>query len=121
MGTIATLSGANNAGGEFVPMITYNAVHGRVYRIERFQNAEGNWDSEQHHLPLPVKFVADFPNMLIGQIAFINKRPDIHMVRLADVESGETVIPERPTNEHRIGFLIRVYNKTLGMREWRGM
>lgn len=112
--------GAGSA-GEIVPVFKYNAIQGRAYKVEREQTADG-WTSEDVEVPFPVKFVADFDSLEVGQMAFVANRPDFHMVRYADVESGDAAIPDRPTPEHRFGFRVRIFaEKALGgMREWRG-
>lgn len=110
-----TNSGANF---EINPIFKWNAVQGRAYTVTRTQGASG-WESSDDMVTIPVKFVADFANLQIGWMAFIANRPDFRMVRLADMVNKTAVKPERPSPEHRDSFMVRIYNKSMGMREWR--
>jgi len=118
MGVLSGGGGAAGGAGEIIPVFKYNAVNGMAFRVERTASNVG-WISEDVPVPFPVRFLLDFDNMEVGQMAFIGNRPDFHLVRLRDVESGAARIPERPTAEHRLGFRVRIWSPDLGLREWR--
>jgi hypothetical protein len=119
MGMLTTIA-SGTAGGEIVPVFKFNAVQGRAYKVERTQGANG-WESSDVLVPFPIKFVIDFPNMEVGPMAFILNRPDFHLVRYDELETGLADLPAPPTAEHKTGFRVRIYAKALGgQREWRG-
>ncbi len=117
MGIIADNTKSNFT--EIVPIFKYNSVQGRAYLVERTQGASG-WESRDEHVPFPFRFVADMANLEVGHMAFDEKGPDFHMVKIADIESGAATMPERPSPDHRTGFSVRIYTKAVGLREWRG-
>lgn len=118
MGILATVTGAGQH--EIVPLVKYSATAGRLYQVERIQTDAG-WSNTEHEVPLPARFVVDFPNMQVGPMAFINKTPDFHLIRMADLEAGKCTMPAQPTAEHKNGFVLRLYSKSMGLRVWSGM
>lgn len=119
MGILSSVT-ASGSTGEIIPAFKYNAVQGRAYKIEREQDAAGNWNSREEMVQFPIKFALDLANIEVGQMAFIANRPDFHLVPLKDVEAGTAEMPAKPSADHRPGFRVRLYNKSMGLRELRG-
>jgi len=93
--------------GEFVGVLKYDAKAGRFFRVDRIQDADGNYVSDQVDITQIVKFVADFENIEVGNILFMpGQAPDFQLVRM-----GEPV-PPPPTENHKYGvrFMVRLSN-----------
>ncbi|MEM7398731.1 MAG: hypothetical protein AAF354_07305 [Pseudomonadota bacterium] len=110
-------------GGDFTPILKYKPQAGRLYIDERSENANGDWESKDVNVKLPIKFVADFDSMAVGPIAFLTGvGPDAHLVPLKDVEAKKIEPPDPPSPKHKHGFVMNVFSeKSLGgVREWMG-
>jgi hypothetical protein len=95
------LPSGSNGGGDIQPRIEYDAKAGRWHRVERSQNAAGEWVTDKFELDKGDMFVADFANIEVGWIAF-TPQPDFRMVR-----NGEDVGP-KPGENYKAGFRLSV-------------
>lgn len=82
--------GFNSGSGDFVPRIKWNAKAGRAYRIDRIQDAMGNWSNEDVDITDAFSFVPDFANLQRG---FWNKVSFAEKLALMSEP-----IPERPSD-----------------------
>jgi hypothetical protein len=115
MGLLANATGIST---DITPIFNFNAVNGRAKIVDRVQTATG-WTNQETDIPIPVKFVADFPTMTVGPMNFVGNRPDFHLVKMADVVTKRVTVPDAPTPEHRKGFVVLIYSKSMGLRAWR--
>ena len=91
--------------GEFVPVLEYDAKAGRFFRVDRVQDADGNFVSDQVDITQIVKMIADFENIEVGNINFVaGQAPDFRLVRM-----GEQV-PAPPSDQYKYGvrFMVKV-------------
>jgi hypothetical protein len=77
-------------GGEFRQRISYNAKSGRLIRVDRSQDAGGNWSSHETDITANGKFVMDIPNMKVGWIYFSPTGPQTALAPLG------ARVPDRP-------------------------
>ena len=93
------------SGGEFVPVLKYDAKAGRFFRVDRVQDADGNYTSDQVDITQIVKFIADFENIEVGNISFMaGQAPDFQLVRMGDA------VPPSPSDGHKYGirFMLKL-------------
>jgi hypothetical protein len=98
----------SSGGGDFLPIIKYDARAGRWYIVER-ELANGQWSSYTKEMGEPT-FAMDLHDLEVG---WINFTP----VNFAMVGIGNP-LPVKPTDKHKQGFRVRVYNKVIGVREF---
>ena len=91
----------SSGGGDRIPYIKYNGKSGRIDRVDRFQNAGGDWSSEEVEITDGFQAVFDMENIEVGWISF-DGVPDFRMVRLGQA------FPDKPTAKHKAGFRVRM-------------
>jgi hypothetical protein len=92
------LSNASAGGGNFLPIIKYDARAGRMFRVDREDGV-----STPHDITRNFKAVFDFENLEVGYINFdTGTAPDFQMVA-----HGEP-LPVRPSEKHRQGTRMTV-------------
>lgn len=97
-------------GGDFLPIIKYDAKAGRLFVVERTQGAQG-WETQNHDITMSQpSFMIDFANIEVGWISFGNGAPSFVMTKV-----GQPLAP-RPSNDHKQGFRVRCYATTA----WKG-
>lgn len=90
-------------GGERVPIIKYDARAGRIFRVDRTQNAAGAWDSANVEITQIFQAVFDLEKIELGWLHFpTNGAPD-----MALAPYGQP-IPAKPSPNHRAGFRVNV-------------
>lgn len=88
----------NKGGGDFLPIIKYDARAGRMFRADR---ADG--ETTQHDITRNFKAVFDFENMEVGWIHFAaGQAPGFVMVPFG------TPLPAQPSPDHRHGVRVIV-------------
>lgn len=98
----------NASSGGFLPLLTYDARAGRMFKRDRVQGPNG-WESKQEDLTnLPPTFAADFLSIETGWAAFTPTGPNFVMVPL-----GQPV-PAKPSPDHKNGFKLKVWGQQLG-------
>jgi hypothetical protein len=91
-------------GGDRVPIIKYDARAGRIFRVDRSQNAGGTYESETVEITPVFQAVMDLERIELGWLSFPqNAGPDF-----AVAPHGQP-IPARPSLQHKPGF--RLYMK----------
>ena len=98
-------------GDDFLNRIQYDAKAGRFFRVDRMQNAAGDWQNNLEELPLPFRVMIDFENIEVGWIR-LDGAVDFCMTAV-----GQDIGPQ-PSPKHRQGFRATIYSKTLGLRNW---
>lgn len=93
-------SGSN--GGDILARIQYDAKAGKWHRVDRTQNASGEWVSDMLELDKGDMFIMDMPTIEVGWIAFASTGPDFQMV-----PNGHQVGP-KPSEAHKAGFRVKV-------------
>jgi len=101
----------SSGGGDFLPIMKFSAKDGSFVRQDRHQGADGTWEKSETEMELPFKVVMDMDAIEVGFIAFTTTGPDFRFVQV-----GEPM-PVKPSDEHKEGFRIRMYNKEIGLRE----
>jgi len=101
----------SSGGGDFLPIMKFSAKDGSFVRQDRHQGADGTWEKSETEMELPFKVVMDMDAIEVGFIAFTTTGPDFRFVKV-----GEPM-PVKPSDEHKEGFRIRMYNKEIGLRE----
>jgi len=102
---------SSSGGGDFLPIMKFSAKDGSFVRQDRHQGADGHWEKSETEMDLPFKVVMDMDAIEVGFIAFTTTGPDFRFVQV-----GEPM-PIKPSDEHKEGFRIRMYNKEIGLRE----
>ena len=83
---------------DFIPIIKYDARSGIFTRVDRAQNSEGQWQTEEAQLKDP-EFLCDLAQVEIGWMRFLGV-PDFLMVH------RKQAVPEQPSGDHRLGFRV---------------
>lgn len=99
-------------GGDIIPIIKFDAKAGDFIRQDRTQSATGEWQKSDHEMALPLTVVMDFDALEVGWLSFASGAPSFAMVKI-----GEPM-PQKPTDEHKQAFRIRIYGKEIGHREF---
>ena len=98
MTNVFGFSTETSAGGDFTPIIKYDARSGRIFRIDRVQTVDG-FASEPVDITQTFRAVADFENIETGWIAFsANSAPSFVLVPIG------TIQPPEPTDRTRTAF-----------------
>ena len=99
-------------GGNFLPVIKFDAKAGDWLAVNREPQSDGSWEKTELELPTPFKFVADFANMEVGWISFKPGAVDFTMAKIGNP------MPARPTPDHKQGVRIKIFLKEHGLREF---
>ena len=98
-----------------IPHVKYDARAGRLFRVDRVQDASGAYQRTTVDITTPApKFIMDLGGIQVGWLHFSERGPDFHLVRL-----GQT-LPAKPSDQHRQGFLVHLYAARLlgGVRQF---
>lgn len=101
----------SSGGGDFLPIMKFSAKDGSFVRQDRHQGADGHWEKSETEMELPFKVVMDMDAIEVGFIAFTTTGPDFRFVQV-----GEPM-PVKPSDEHKEGFRVKMFNKEIGLRE----
>lgn len=105
--------GSKTPAGGYLPRIQCDARTGFLAKVNRVQvNDEGHWKSVPAPLPYPLALQIDFANLEVIWASFQNG-PSIHAVRYRDLVDGTAQMIDRPSEDHKPGFRVRVYNASL--------
>ena len=91
----------NSGGGDFSPIVKYDARAGRMFRVDRTQDAGGSWNTENVEITNGFQAVFDLENIQVGWALFAAGSPP----SFALVNLGQP-IPARPTSEHKNAFRV---------------
>lgn len=97
-------------GGDYTPIIKYDARAGRVFRTDRTQDAAGNWQSDNVEITQGFQAIFDMENIEVGWVLFAaGVAPSWSMVKLGQA------LPPRPSDQHKQGFRMMIkLGKTVG-------
>lgn len=92
------LVSVSNGGGDFLPIVKYDARAGRIFRVDRDANGSTPVD-----ITRIFKAVFDFENVEVGHILFsAGGAPDFRMVKHG------APLPPKPTADYKTGVRLRV-------------
>jgi hypothetical protein len=92
-----------SGGGDRVPIVKYDARAGRLFRVDRTQNAAGQYDSETVEITPAFQAVFDMAGIELGWLSFPqNAAPDIVVAPYG------SPLPPRPSTNHRTGFRVHL-------------
>jgi len=91
-------------GGDFLPVLKYDARAGRFFRMDRVDTGSG-FATEPTDITPIVKFIADFENVEVGWINFpLGGVPDFKLVPIG------SRLPDQPSTDHKNGlrFMLKL-------------
>jgi len=94
----------SEGGGDFLPIVQYDARAGRVFRRDRVDTGQG-FENEQIDITPIFKAICDFENIEVGWIVFTpGSAPDFRMVPIGHQ------LPDRPSPNHKNGlrFMLKL-------------
>jgi hypothetical protein len=95
-------STAPSTGGDFTPIIKYDARAGRVFRVDRVQGADG-FTGEQVDITQLFRAVFDLENVEVGWMQFVaGSAPSMALIPLAALHAGQPY-PAQPSPNHKQG------------------
>ena len=124
---MAFMSPPSAASGEFVPILAYNAVSGRLSLRDRVQNVSGDWEAKETDVTMAQPaFAVDFGRLEVGWCHFVRG-----MAPLWAMVPYGAPMPDRPaspgqdvsgkTLNYRNGFRVAVAGNAIGgVRELAG-
>jgi hypothetical protein len=98
-----------------IPHVKYDARAGRLFRVDRVQDASGAYQRHTVDITTPAPtFIMDLAGIQVGWLHFSERGPDFHLVRLGQP------LPAKPSDQHRQGFLVHLYAARLlgGVRQF---
>lgn len=104
----------NTSNATFLPLLTYDARAGRMFKRDRVQGAAG-WETKQEDITsAPPTFAVDFLSIEVGWAAFTQTGPSFAMAPMGQPQ------PARPTPDHKNGFRAKVWGPQQlgGVREF---
>jgi hypothetical protein len=102
-------------GGEFTPVLKYDARAGRFFRVERVNTGNG-FENDDVDITQTVKFLADFENVEVGYARFVaGQAPDFHLVPMG------SQLPAKPSEQHNsvVRFMLKLAKECGGERPIR--
>jgi len=91
-----------SAGGDFLPILKYDARAGRIFRVDRIEDA-GSFSSDPIDITQTFKAIFDFENLEVGWVNFApGMAPDARLVPMGQA------LPERPSPQHKNGVRVMV-------------
>jgi len=103
-------NGSGSGGGNFTPIVKWDAKGGDFTARNRAQTAAGVWENDDVDVQMPVKLIADLENVEVGWVAYV-PRPSFAMTKIGGA------MPDQPSDDHKVGFRLRLFNDELGLRE----
>lgn len=108
-------STAPSEGGDFLPIVQYDARAGRMFRRDRVDNGQG-FENEQIDITAIFKAMVDFENIEVGWIVFTpGSAPDFRLVPMG------AQLPDRPSPNHKNGirFMLKLSKECGGEKPIR--
>ena len=107
---IEYVGSGGGTGGDRTPILKFSAKDGSFIAADRIQ-IDGRWETQEREISdLPFKVAMDLADLEMGWIAF-KPAPDFVMVKAGQAR------PEKPSDEHKWGFRVKLANKDIGLRE----
>lgn len=104
-----------STGGDFMPIVKYDARAGRLFRVDRVDTGAG-FASDQVDITSSFKAIVDFENIEVGWIDFPpGAAPNFSLVAMG------TQLPDRPTPRHKNGvrFILKLAKDCAGTKPIR--
>ena len=98
-----------SSGGDFTPIVKYDARSGRMFRVDRVQDANG-FTNDQVDITANFKAVFDFENVETGWMLFApGTAPSLVLTTLATLDKGGAY-PDKPSAQHKNGvrFMLKL-------------
>jgi hypothetical protein len=96
MSNVFGFSTEASSGGDFLPIVKYDARAGRMFRVDRV-DVGGTWSKEPVDITGNFRALVDFENIETGWISFAGAAPDFRLVPIG------TAIPSRPAGTDEKG------------------
>jgi len=115
MSSVFGFSTEASAGGDFLPIVKFDARAGRFFRMDRVDTGNG-FANEQVDITQGVKFIADFENVEVGWLNFTpGQAPDFRLVPIG------YQLPDRPSPNHKNGlrFMLKLSKECGGEKPVR--
>lgn len=91
---------STGGGGDFTPVVKYDARAGRIFRIDREQTGDG-WETKNVEITNGFTAVMDLENIQVGWALFqAGVMPSLAMVKLGQP------MPAQPSDKHKQGFKV---------------
>lgn len=88
-----------SGGGDFTPVVKFDARAGRMFRVDREQDGGGNWNTNNVEITNGFTAVMDLENIEVGWLLFAaGVAPQLTLVKLGQP------LPARPSDQHKQGF-----------------
>jgi type II secretory pathway pseudopilin PulG len=101
MSNVFGFSTEPSTGGDWLPIIKYDARSGRMFRIDKVQGSDGSFGSDPVDITQIFKAVVDFENIEVGWIDFpVGSAPSFYLVPM-----GEQ-LPPKPSEKHKNGLRV---------------
>ena len=104
MTSVFGFSTAPSTGGDFTPILKYDARAGRFTRVDRVNDGNG-FANDDVDITQGIKFIADFENVEVGWLAFTpGAAPSFVLVPIG------SQLPPQPSENHKNGlrFMLRL-------------
>ena len=102
MSNVLGFSTAPPEGGDFTPIVKYDARAGRMFRMDRIEN-NGNFTNQGVDITQSFKAIVDLENMETGYVLFApGIAPDFKLVRIGNE------FPDRPSDKHKHGIRVMI-------------
>lgn len=86
-------------GGDYTPIVKYDARAGRMFRVDRTQDGAGNWQTDNVEITQGFQAIIDLETIEVGWALFANGvAPSFAMVPLGQA------LPARPSDQHKQTF-----------------
>jgi hypothetical protein len=102
MANVLGFSTAPPEGGDFTPIVKFDARAGRMFRMDRIEN-NGNFENVAVDITQSFKAIFDFENMQTGWMLFaVGTAPNFNVVRIGKE------FPARPSDKHKHGVRLMI-------------
>lgn len=81
-------------GGDIKPYVNYDAKAGRMFRVDRTQQPDGQYATDKVEITNAVQFIADLANIRVGWVNYTSQGPIRRFVTL-----GKEAMPPRPDDK----------------------
>lgn len=89
----------SNGGGDFTPVVKFDARAGRMFRVDREQDGGGQWTTNNVEITNGFTAIMDLENIEVGWCLFAaGVAPQLSLVKLGQA------LPARPSDQHKQGF-----------------
>lgn len=93
----------SGGGGDFTPIVKYDARAGKMFRVDRTQDDGGSWNTDNVEITNGFQAVFDLENIEVGWALFAAGAPPSFALAPLGVP-----MPARPTSEHKNAFRILI-------------